>query len=669
MALDPIIGEMTTNISDITKDYEIETWFPLYPPSAKGQKADQKTAEICLILGVNEYNIVASSEFKKISTLLHDFQNNLTVDIVETISRSPISIDLKKFASTFLDLFQSTGTANDWIIALSEREVSRTGTTENDSNGGRQPLSITPIDINLLFRGNSLFTKSLDFHMKRIGAEFIQSTLGDFLQKIADENEFLDIDPMKVDYYRASHSDALSNTDYCAKLNDLMEDVWRRIRDSAGRCPNDIKRIFAAIRQQVDKRFEQSLSLTARYAGISGIVFLRFYCPAILYPKLFGLLRDHPPPYAQRTLTLTAKVLQGLANQTPFGTKEPWMRPMNKFVKAHIDEVKQFLDVLCQLDSETSSVASSSFNLKDKISSALPDFSVAKVSHEEELDSPTFVNQQLPSVAHQIPMKIVSRLPQAFKDDVPTLPYLINQSVIYSDVVTYWLSWYESQVDQGKQAKQKPLDNILSHMQVQEVDTPTMTLPPQMDEGAIAGAFKLHGPLLEFHEECLRIRDLVRSVKAKCAVPEVPTEMDDSTWEHYFDALIKMDDRPSLMDAFIAAGHPQQLSVNTVDSTACTSGYSDSRDASNENSPDDTGNSHSDTPWSSEMLEESPKEIEGASIKHRISLRSMIRPSMSFSSPYNSQAREMHDTSSNTRKPHTSSKLANLYRILGGKKP
>ena len=70
-------------------------------------------------------------------------------------------------------------------------------------------------------------------------------------------------------------------------------------------------------------------------------MFLRFFCPALVSPESFGLLRS-VPPYARRALVLVTKVLQNLANQQPF--KEQYMAPLNaSFLEPNTTLVRDLL--------------------------------------------------------------------------------------------------------------------------------------------------------------------------------------------------------------------------------------------------------------------------------------------------------------------------------------
>ena len=85
---------------------------------------------------------------------------------------------------------------------------------------------------------------------------------------------------------------------------------------------------------------------TVKYTAISGFLFLRFFCPSILGPKLFDLMKEHPDMKTSRILTLLAKTLQNLANLCEFEYKEAYMTDMNSFIKEKTPDFKSFIDTV-----------------------------------------------------------------------------------------------------------------------------------------------------------------------------------------------------------------------------------------------------------------------------------------------------------------------------------
>lgn len=81
----------------------------------------------------------------------------------------------------------------------------------------------------------------------------------------------------------------------------------------------------------------------AKYTAVGAFVFLRFFCPAIVAPESEGLVSSAPTKEMRRGLLLIAKVIQNLANNVLFGTKEPYMFPLNPFLVQNIHLVMEFL--------------------------------------------------------------------------------------------------------------------------------------------------------------------------------------------------------------------------------------------------------------------------------------------------------------------------------------
>lgn len=79
---------------------------------------------------------------------------------------------------------------------------------------------------------------------------------------------------------------------------------------------------------------------------VSGFIFLRLLCPAILNPRQFNLISEPPPAMASRSLIMVAKCLQNLANLVEFGGKEPYMEVVNPFILKNKERMVVFLDQL-----------------------------------------------------------------------------------------------------------------------------------------------------------------------------------------------------------------------------------------------------------------------------------------------------------------------------------
>ena len=155
--------------------------------------------------------------------------------------------------------------------------------------------------------------------------------------------------------------------------------------------PSELRRIFQYIQRVVESRY-QRLAATMRFTCISAFVFLRFFVPALLNPKLFGLTFSHPHPRCQRTLTLIAKTLLGLANMSHFD-KEPFMAVMNGFLA---ENREAFIDFIAN------------------IATPVPD-------SRPQWTSPAYA-------LYEEPLARRARLTSLDRDRVPTLPHLFDEA-------------------------------------------------------------------------------------------------------------------------------------------------------------------------------------------------------------------------------------------------
>ncbi|KAJ1654518.1 hypothetical protein IWQ61_005565 [Dispira simplex] len=302
----------------------------------------RQSGNLRLKLRYDEVLVLPSVDYIRLQKLLLDHQNNLIFDL------SDVAKNLEWLSETLLKVFLTKNRVVDWFEYLARKEVESTD------------------DHNILFRGNSVFTKSLDAYMKIVGLSYVEDTIGTLIRNICQYNVACEVDPAKIPH----------EVDMNAQWKILLLYVrilWSSIEQSKPRCPNELKIVFAKLRSIIQEKFgnfvDTSSISPARYTCVSGFFFLRLICPAILSPKLYGLVKENPGPKVLRTLTLLAKSVQCLANLSEFGVKEPYMSPMNEFVVENSPALMEFIDFIATTDKDDDLTNDSIGSLDNKVQS------------------------------------------------------------------------------------------------------------------------------------------------------------------------------------------------------------------------------------------------------------------------------------------------------------
>lgn len=277
---------------------------------------------------IREDVVLLDHEYAALSDILHDFSDGLTSQIADHLP-----LELLTLAEHLLNIFQVSGQATDWLTALAEQEIdgviressfprmsvppspmllqdkAPSGSVANGlSSAGagervspaREPAKPAIGDANLLFRGNTLLSKALDHHMKRLGKDYLEETLGAQLREIQRLNDDYEVDPAKSG----------PTTDVEKRWTRLLattQKLWASIARSASRCPRELRVVFRHIQACARERYGDSQRSVA-YSSVSGFLFLRFFCPAVLNPRLFGLTQG------TRGLSASAQSLCAPAN-------------------------------------------------------------------------------------------------------------------------------------------------------------------------------------------------------------------------------------------------------------------------------------------------------------------------------------------------------------------
>ncbi|XP_052753718.1 GTPase-activating protein isoform X1 [Galleria mellonella] len=199
-------------------------------------------------------------------------------------------------------------------------------------------------DATTIFRGNTLVSKMMDEAMRLSGAAYLRSVLRPTLAAVLAERRPCEIDPARV-------KPSAAVTANLANLKEYVERVFGAITSSYAMCPAAMCRLFDALRQCAARHFPRNAEV--RYSVVSGFIFLRFFAPAILGPRLFDLTTEQIDPQTNRTLTLISKTIQSLGNLVSSRSaqqvcKEEYMAELYRSfcTPRHVQAIRQFLEII-----------------------------------------------------------------------------------------------------------------------------------------------------------------------------------------------------------------------------------------------------------------------------------------------------------------------------------
>lgn len=115
--------------------------------------------------------------------------------------------------------------------------------------------------------------------MKLVGLRYLHDTLKQCVEAVIVENLSCEVDPSKIKI--ESFETNINNLKQYTSL------FFNAITSSMSRCPQVMCEIFSVLKELAIKFFPDNKEVC--YFVISGFVFLRFFAPSILNPRLFEL--------------------------------------------------------------------------------------------------------------------------------------------------------------------------------------------------------------------------------------------------------------------------------------------------------------------------------------------------------------------------------------------
>lgn len=187
------------------------------------------------------------------------------------------------------------------------------------------------LEVNTLFRGNSMASKLLAKYCRLVGTEYLKQTLLPVIAQISPDCSY-EMDPDKI-----KGGTVEFNT---LNVKSLAQDFLDAIIKSIPKMPVQFRILTHYLGEVVKAKYPDH-----PYFGIVNLIFLRFFCVALAAPASFGIIPTNiQGPEAKRGLLSVSKVIQTLANGALL--KEKYMLSLNEWILEAKEPLSKFFEEL-----------------------------------------------------------------------------------------------------------------------------------------------------------------------------------------------------------------------------------------------------------------------------------------------------------------------------------
>uniref|UniRef100_A0A673MSB7 Ras GTPase-activating protein 1-like n=2 Tax=Sinocyclocheilus rhinocerous TaxID=307959 RepID=A0A673MSB7_9TELE len=232
----------------------IDEWFPLsshvplknVAPSSLRLRVRYSVEKIMPVEVYNELKEVLLKELHVISALAHVCGQDRTL-----------------LASVLLRIFRHENLEAQLLRELNDREIS----AEDEAT--------------TLFRATTLASTLMEQYMKATATPFVHHALKDTILKIMESRQSCELNPSKLE----KNEDVNVNL---AHLLSIVSELVEKIFMAAEILPPTLRFIYGCLQKAVQQKWPRNTTMRTRV--VSGFVFLRLICPAIVNPRIFNII-------------------------------------------------------------------------------------------------------------------------------------------------------------------------------------------------------------------------------------------------------------------------------------------------------------------------------------------------------------------------------------------